>query len=96
LEAALVSIWARPKTPAVRSADFARNLVSAVESGLQHRPAASGTVTYFISREPDSAYYQIRLSLPDHREVRIMLLENPAKPAGEGVRMLDIQEAIVK
>lgn len=79
-----------------RAADFARNIVSAVESGLQGRTSSTGTINYRISREPDLNPYQLILSLPDHREVRISLIENPASSASKRIIMLDIDEAIVK
>ncbi len=78
------------------AADFARGLVSAVEAGLQKRSSAAGIVYYSISRHPDMTYYQLVLELPDHREVRVELMENPTKAPGKRVTMLDVTEAIVK
>ena len=76
--------------------DLARSLITAVASALQGRSAATGTISYAIDHEPDMNLYQLRLALPDHREIRVIVIENPAKPVGERVIMLDVQEHIVK
>ena len=85
-----------PSDGQYEAADFARGLVSAVEAGLQKRSSAAGVVYYSISRHPDMTYYQLVLELPDHREVRVELMENPTKAPGKRVTMLDVTEAIVK
>jgi hypothetical protein len=75
--------------------DFARGLISAVESGLQGRSGAVGTVSYVIKREPATTMYLMRLALPDeHRQVEVVLMEDSAKSDGKRVRMLDVLESI--
>jgi hypothetical protein len=87
--------WA-PKGGRYQPEDLARSLVSAVESALQGRNAVTGIVSYTVKREPDMTLYQVTLSLPNHREVRVALIEDPAKPIGRSVIMLDVEEFIVR
>ena len=77
------------------ASDLARSLVSAVEAGLQGRDNATARVFCSTSHEPGWTTYSMTLDLPNHREVSVVLAENPAKVPGE-LTMLDVAEAIVK
>jgi hypothetical protein len=78
------------------AADYARGFVSAVESALQGREHATAVVSYSIDHQPGSTVYRATLSLPDHREVTVALVEDPAKSPENRVLMLDVEESVVK
>lgn len=89
---ALGRSWA-PAGGQLEGADFVRSLVSAVQSALQ-KDSAPGTVSYSVKREPGVTHYQIKLDLPDRRQVRVSLAENPNGQSSADT-ILDLEEWVV-